>query len=71
MWAGADQITGPSNTPQPIQAYKFSQISTWGSHTCGYTLDEQLMCWGGNESGQLGDGTYTDRTTPVYVKPLP
>lgn len=38
------------------------------SHTCGVTTDHRLYCWGGNLRGQLGDGTLTDRTTPVEVK---
>ena len=26
-----------------------------------------MQCWGGNESGELGDGTTTERWTPVAV----
>jgi hypothetical protein len=26
-----------------------------------------VVCWGDNSSGQLGDGTLTERTTPVAV----
>jgi alpha-tubulin suppressor-like RCC1 family protein len=25
-------------------------------------------CWGDNEYGELGDGTYTQQDTPVLVK---
>ncbi|MFL5495476.1 MAG: RCC1 domain-containing protein [Gemmatimonadales bacterium] len=36
-------------------------------HTCGVTTDDRAYCWGGNGSAQLGDGTTTDRPSPVAV----
>jgi len=33
--------------------------------TCAILEDGSLQCWGFNESGQLGDGTTTNRLTPV------
>lgn len=35
-------------------------------HTCGFS-NTRLLCWGANESGQLGDGTTIDRPIPVEV----
>lgn len=35
--------------------------------TCARMLDGEAKCWGGNERGQLGDRTTTDRYTPAYV----
>ncbi len=34
------------------------------NHTCGLSLST-VYCWGGNESGQVGDGTSVDRFLPV------
>ena len=38
-----------------------------GNHTCARVYDEDVMCWGANESGQIGDGTTTDRPTAVNL----
>ena len=37
------------------------------SHTCGLATSGTAYCWGYNYYGQLGDGTQTDRTSPVSV----
>jgi alpha-tubulin suppressor-like RCC1 family protein len=39
-------------------------------HTCALKANATVVCWGANESGQLGDGTLIDRLTPVAVPGL-
>jgi cysteine-rich repeat protein len=36
-------------------------------HSCTVTTAGEMMCWGENSDGQLGDGSTTGRSTPVPV----
>ena len=45
-------------------------IAGGGSHTIALRTDGTVRTWGGNFYGQFGDGTTTDRTTPVSVRGL-
>jgi alpha-tubulin suppressor-like RCC1 family protein len=45
-------------------------IAAGVNHTCARRADATVVCWGANYSGQLGDGTTTDRRAPAPVAGL-
>ena len=46
-------------------------VSLGDDHSCALLDDGKVMCWGKNNYGQLGDGSATDRSSPVEVSGLP
>lgn len=65
--------TGPPSSsrttaPAPVAGgLTFSAISAGWFHTCGRTAAGAAYCWGGNPSGELGNGSSTTSGTPVPV----
>lgn len=59
----------PDSTPPGKTAFPQNQIAASGGTTCVIRLGE-LYCWGNNKNGQVGDGSTTDRSTPVKVPGL-
>jgi alpha-tubulin suppressor-like RCC1 family protein len=57
-----------ATAPVPVTGgLPFPSLSAGSDHTCGSTDAETAYCWGRNSSGQLGDGTTTDRNYPDLV----
>ena len=45
----------------------FSSVSMGSQTSCGITTSGVLRCWGVNGNGQIGDGSTTNRSSPVTV----
>ena len=56
----------PLRTAQASSFDLKATITTGTYHTCALN-GGQVYCWGWNNGGQLGNGTYTQRTTPTLV----
>jgi hypothetical protein len=67
-----DGTTTHRHTPVAVSGLSTGVVAlTAGfAHSCALTAVGGVKCWGLNEHGQLGDGTVTDRSTPVPVQAL-
>jgi alpha-tubulin suppressor-like RCC1 family protein len=45
----------------------FASVAAGSAHTEAVKTDGALWAWGYNGNGQLGDGTTTERHTPVRI----
>ncbi len=43
---------------------RFTDLAVGDEFACGVTADQRVLCWGANELGQLGDGTFVSRAEP-------
>lgn len=63
--------TAGSNKPTAVQGFRFETLALSRTHpfnasaTCGIDEEGQVLCWGANDSGQLGNGTLESSLTPV------
>ena len=58
----------PDGAPPSRQiGLTFTQLAGGNAHTCGVVSAGHAHCWGGNDRGQIGDGSGTDRVSPVAV----
>ena len=68
--AGAVVCWGRGFGPTPVAVLGLvdaTEIEAGVYYTCTRRASGAVVCWGSNSSGQLGDGTTTDRSTPVAV----
>ena len=60
-----------SNKSSPVQTitygYTWEQVAYGSSHAVGLKNDGTLWTWGSNAYGQLGDGTFSAKSSPVQV----
>ena len=66
------QKTIPVKVKPPVgkpTSFTYVQVSAGGDHSLALGSDGNIYAWGSNSNGQLGDGTTTQKTIPVKVKP--
>ena len=72
---GVDPGLTPSSTA-PLQSLDAmgdpiagaTRLALGDTHTCAIGMGGQVLCWGANESGQLGNGTTTPSHVPQFVE---
>ncbi len=65
---GTGAAGGPKNTPVRIAALSdVTRVASGQQHVLAVTRSGDLYAWGGNASGQLGDGTTSDKALPTKV----
>lgn len=64
-----DGGTTNKNVPTDVQGLggSIKEFSLGYYHTCALLTTGTVKCWGNNGAGKLGDGTITQRLTPVSV----
>ncbi|MBM4412460.1 MAG: hypothetical protein FJ040_03295 [Chloroflexi bacterium] len=69
---------GNGSTDEPIRVVprivsggnRFFRLAAGGAHTCGLVQDGDVLCWGWNKLGQVGNGSYGVTTDVVLPSPV-
>src|SRR5439155_1486868 len=70
------QVIGPGGLLSGVVSlaagddYSIAAIAAGANHSLALKSDGTVWAWGANGLGQLGDGTTTDRRTPVRINSL-
>ncbi len=63
---GAESF-GATTTWQEAISTGALAVACGDAHTCALMADGKVYCWGDNNDGEIGDGTFTARPSPVLV----
>lgn len=58
-------VVDPAAPGQPLA--DMASVDAGGLHSCAVTAAGNAMCWGSNDTGQLGNGDTADSAVPVAV----
>jgi alpha-tubulin suppressor-like RCC1 family protein/Tol biopolymer transport system component len=67
-----DDSRSDRSQPAAVQALPEPslRIDAGSAHSCAIGVSGSVRCWGANQTGQLGDGSSSDRLLPVPVRGL-
>lgn len=64
---GTTNLTMPPTPVVAVGTNRWSAVSASQLTTCGIQTDNTLWCWGYNNGGQVGDGSFALRSAPVQI----
>ena len=68
---GIGAVGGGELTPRSVRGLSNgADLALGGNHACVRRPLGEVLCWGSNDIGQVGDGTQIDRVTPTRVSEL-
>lgn len=70
LGTGAVGGASPTEAVDVVGLGSAAGVTAGPGHSCALLGGGTVACWGRNDRGELGDGTYTDRPSPVAVTGL-